>query len=199
MDKSGPSIASAQHILADTTVFCNFADAGASALNALAGHVSQLQVVADVQAEIERRYCHAGHASLRPLVDAWPFGDALTLPVPLRQEVASVLAVRRFSHPDEDLGETATVFYARHRRDEAAENWLVLTDDTQGRKLAERKGVAVTDTPALVIEMVCVGALDLKLGGRVWRSRFASNRKKWNEYEVAVRAACPERLPDKLT
>lgn len=151
-------------------------------------------MVTDVKAEIERRYHHAGHLSLRPLVHAWPFREVLPLPLPVRQEVAAILAVRRFSHPDEDLGETATVFYARHRRDEAAEEWLVLTDDTQGRKLAAFKGVATADTPALIIEMVCGGALDLNLGGRIWRSRFGSSRAKWKEYEATLRAACPDRL-----
>jgi len=47
-----------------------------------------------------------------------------------------------------------------------------------------------------VIEMVCAGALDLNLGRRVWRSRFANNRPKWKEYEGAVRAACPDGLPE---
>lgn len=187
---------SAPYVLADTTVFCNFADAGGNALAALAEHLPQLNVVADVKAEIERRFHHAGHSSLRPLVDAWPFREPVTLPPLVRQEVASVLAVQRFSHPDEDLGETATVFYARHRRDEASEEWLVLTDDTQGRKLAAVKRVSVADTPALVIEMVCAGALDLNLGRRVWRSRFANSRPKWKEYEDAVRTACPDRLPE---
>lgn len=146
-------------------------------------------MVADVKAEIERLHHHAGHSSLRPLVDAWPFPEPLILPPPVRRDVASVLAVRRHSHPNADLGETATVFYARHRRDEVGEDWLVLTDDTRGRKLAEVKGVAVSDTPTLVIEMVCAGVLERGIGLRIWQSRFANNRSKWKEYDGALGAS----------
>lgn len=47
-----------------------------------------------------------------------------------------------------------------------------------GQSLAERKGVAIAGNSGAHNRFVVPGALDLRLGRRVWRSRFTGNQER---------------------
>jgi hypothetical protein len=72
---------------------------------------------------------------------------------------------------DEDLGEIATVLYARSRIHKG-EDWLVLVGDKYGIDLAEGGEVYVPhmNTTETVVELVCQGALTEAQGETVWEA-----------------------------
>jgi hypothetical protein len=96
-------------------------------------------------------------------------------------------------HPNEHLGEVATVYGALELVDQGRRP-LVCMDDQLGKSLCRAKNLDHADTPALLIEMVCAKAIDFRLGQRIWQHMF-SERRLWRAYKERVEAACKEALP----
>lgn len=96
-------------------------------------------------------------------------------------------------HPNEHLGEVATVYGALELVDQGRRP-LVCMDDQLGKSLCRAKNLDHADTPSLLIEMVCAKAIDFRLGQRIWQHMF-SDRRLWRAYKERVEAACKEALP----
>jgi len=95
-------------------------------------------------------------------------------------------------HPDEHLGEVATVYGALELVDDGRRP-LVCMDDQLGKTLCRAKNLDQADTPALLIEMVCAKVIDLRLGQRIWQNVF-TDRRLWRVYRERVGIACPDAL-----
>jgi hypothetical protein len=65
---------------------------------------------------------------------------------------------------------------------------LLVDDQRHGKALAALRGLTVMDTPALIIEMVCAGAMPRPLGAKVWRAAF-SDRSRWPLFDERINAA----------
>jgi len=182
-------------LLSDTSVLCAFCRAGAG--ERLKEHLEgRVWVVDAVQAELER------HAERLPnlqrlLVQGWP--PMIELPAEVRLKVADALTARAAPgrHPNEDEGEIATVLYADYSISEGTIYHLLLDDKKDGKKLAQLRGYAWTDTPGLVVEMVCADILDFNSGRRVWREAVSSSPRSLSAYSQRVETICPERVPAK--
>ena len=96
-------------------------------------------------------------------------------------------------HPNEHLGEVATVYGALELVDEGRQP-LVCMDDQLGKKLCRTRNLDQADTPSLVIEMVCARAIDFRLGQRIWQNVLTDPRL-WKAYRERVADACPDALP----
>lgn len=120
------------------------------------------------------------------LLQGWPQHEPVDLPDHLKLKAADILG---FITDDprsslQDLGEVTCVLLAQHLRDtgECEHPVLLLDDVRHGKKLAAPRGLAVVDTPALIIEMVCAEAIPRALGKRVWRQTL-SDRSKWAAFD----------------
>ena len=72
----------------------------------------------------------------------------------------------------------------------ACERPILLLDDVRhGKNLAKPRRLEVIDTPALIVEMVCVDAMSRELGSRVWRATF-SDRSTWPAFDERLRRDC---------
>jgi hypothetical protein len=180
-------------LLTDSTVPVNFSKAGGNCAIAMLKHLGErLHMVAEVHGELTR--LAAESVSLQRFLEEFPEDRVRTLS---RELTATVGAVQKTinaagTHPREDIGEIATVFYAEQRRDEG-EVFDLITDDHTGRTLASDRGLKVITTPSLVVEMVCAGALDYSDGNRVWQRCF-TNRAKWKVFRERIERDCPQRL-----
>jgi hypothetical protein len=152
-----------------------------------------VHIVADVHEELKRKSKEI--PALATLLDSgWPSTEARRLSIELRDTVAAVLMVQEAPEddPGEDQGEYATVFYAEERRD-AGEVFVIATDDRTGKTLAREKGMQSVNTPQLLVEMVCAGALSYGDGRRVWQACVP--RAGWKDYEDRIKADCPKMVP----
>jgi hypothetical protein len=71
----------------------------------------------------------------------------------------------------------------------------VLVDDQLGKELCRGSRIRFSDTPHLIIEMVCAQALPLEVGGRIWREGlFQGNREKWKLFNELLAENCPAAL-----
>jgi hypothetical protein len=181
-------------LLTDSTMPMNFCEAGANCALAMLEHLGEsLHMVTDVKEEIERK-ASGGSPALRRFLDEFPEERVHTLDLGLAASVAVAKKAIQLpgSHPDEDVGEIASVFYAVQRREEG-ETFDLVTDDSAGRKLARDRDLKVVTTPSLVIELVCAGALMYSDGDRVWRRCF-SNPQRWKKYKERIKQECPSRV-----
>ena len=96
-------------------------------------------------------------------------------------------------HPNEHLGEVATVYGALELVDEGRQP-LVCVDDQLGKKLCRTRNLDQADTPSLLIEMVCARAIDFRLGQRIWQN-VLTDRRLWKAYRERVGHTCPDALP----
>lgn len=112
--------------------------------------------------------------------------------------VAEILVVRNGPHARvhdlEDEGEIATVLHAEHARAEEGIDYQVLTDDGFGKRYADERDLTWTNTPMLVVEMVCAGSLSFAHGRKVWQE--SCGRKAWPGYEPAISKACPSKVSE---
>jgi hypothetical protein len=84
------------------------------------------------------------------------------------------------------VGEVTCVVLAQELRDsDQGQPVLLLDDIAHGKNLAKPRGLDVVDTPAMIVEMVCGGAMGKQLGAKAWRATF-SYRSNWAEYEVRL-------------
>jgi hypothetical protein len=145
-----------------------------------------VHMVKDVHEELER--LSDTLPALKTLLEDWPRNPVRELDLDLKADVAAAMKARRIpgQHPNEDRGETATVFYAARRRDQG-EVFDVLTDDTYGKQLVRDRGFALVTTASLTIEMVRGDALSSSDGKRVWR--LCVGRSRWNDFDVALARA----------
>jgi hypothetical protein len=151
-------------VLADTSPFCRFAESGICEL--LVGYLAgRLHLTSWVIGELEHRARQPAHAQLRALQNReppWvPTPPVKLDPGELRR--ASVLAEgwrslqERRSGVARDqranLGETSTIVAAQRL------GWAVILDEGKARTYAERSGLTVFSTQALVVEMAAAGEL----------------------------------------
>jgi hypothetical protein len=158
-------------LLADSSVLFRFFAAGTNVVEALMDAVGdRIFIVFDVKVEIDR---HAGDAEFREGIRQFLESlenEPIVLPDEVREQVRRVLEVtRKYGHRNEDLGETATVLYARSRV-RAGEDWLVLVGDRFGISLAEcgEPIVPYMNTTDVVVELARQGALSQDQAEAVW-------------------------------
>lgn len=182
-------------LLTDSTMPVSFCAAGSNCALAMLGYFGhRLHMVAEVRDELERKAIADGSPALRRFLDEFPEERVRVLDRELAVKVAVAKKVIQLpgAHPNEDLGEVASVFYAAQCRD-AGEVFAVVTDDGEGKKLARDRALEVITTASLVLEMVDAEAFPYADGERVWRK--CVGRKRWKEYRAAVERVCPERIP----
>jgi hypothetical protein len=132
----------------------------------------RLYIVFDVEVEINR---HKDDPEFRE--GAYRFlelleHDAIVLPDEIRDKVRRALELtRKLGMRDEDLGETATVLYARSRIS-VGEDWLVLVGDKYGISLADSGDPPVPhmNTTDVIVDLVDQGALSEAQGRSVWEA-----------------------------
>lgn len=180
-------------LLTDSTMPMNFCEAGANCALAMLSYLGDgLHMVGEVQEELERKA--KSSPALQRFLDEFPTERVRRLDVELVAQVALVKQVMQLpgSHPDEDVGEIASVLYAARRR-EMGETFDVITDDNEGKRLARDRDLKIITTQDLVSQMVCAEALDYADGDRVWRCCF-SNPQRWKGYRERIHRECPDRL-----
>lgn len=145
-----------------------------------------VHMVSDVHQELRR--LSSDLPALARLLEDWPRNPIRELDMVLKAEVAAAMKVRQVpgQHPNEDLGETATVFYAARRRDQG-ETFEIVTDDGYGKQLVRDRGFTLVTTADLTIEMVRAKALSSPEGKRVWRT--CVGRSRWSEFDDALARA----------
>jgi hypothetical protein len=177
-------------VLADATAPYAFCSVGAG--RALIDYLGPCLVVArDVLGELRRNQPRC--PGLRTFIEWAEAAEALRvhdLTLEHAVEVADLLRLYQLpgEHPREHLGEVATV-YAAIELQEAGRSPLVCVDDQLGKKLCRGRGLDFADTPALLVEMVCEGVLDERLGQRIWQALFPQQRALWARFHQRVEAA----------
>lgn len=160
-------------LLSDPSVLFRFFAAGVDVVEALMDALGdRLYIVFDVAVEINRHkddaeFRDGAHRFLELLEH-----EPIVLSDEIRDQVRRVLELtRKLGMRDEDLGEVATVLYARSRI-RKGEDWLVLVGDKYGNDLAEGGEVYVPhmNTTETVVELVCQGALTEAQGETVWEA-----------------------------
>ena len=144
-----------------------------------------------VEGELERHT--AGKPTLDRFLRELEQSRVRHLGFELTVQVAQILQARAEpgAHPDEDLGETATVLYAEERA-AAGEKFTVVTDDRSGKDLARQRSLTCVDSPAVIKEMVRTGAMSVDDGKRVSRECFSQpNRQRDFGRELEEFAATP--------
>jgi hypothetical protein len=123
--------------------------------------------------------------ALARLLEDWPPNPVLELNKGLKEDVATAIKARWVpgSHPNEDRGEIATVFYAAARQEEG-ESFAVVTDDAYGKTLVRDRDLPLVTTAELVLEMVQADALSRTDGKRVWRQ--CVSKRRWPDFDVAL-------------
>jgi hypothetical protein len=158
-------------LLADSSVLFRFFVAGAEAVEAFMNALGdRLHIVFDVKVEVDRHKddpeFRRGARRFLALLE----NDPIVIPDEVREQVRRTLELtRRHGLRDEDIGETATVLYARSRI-RAGEDWLVLVGDKYGADLA-RSGeppVPHMNTAETIVELVRKGALEIALAEAIW-------------------------------
>jgi hypothetical protein len=179
-------------LLTDSSILVNFC--AISAGDALVGYLGErLFVVEAVMNELRRLAEKSEHLGLKRLLDGgWP-AAAKVLPVD-REVEADIAAAMRFAadpakHPDEDLGETATVLYAVAER-AAGREFQILTDDGGGKEKARQRGFRWSHSGMLAVEMVGAGTLSYDHGRRIWAKAVSAGGAA--AYHEAVALQHPE-------
>jgi hypothetical protein len=179
-------------LLTDSSILVNFCAISAGPkLVAYLG--DRLFVVEAVMRELQRLARKPEHAGLKRLLDTgWP-AAASVLPVDPEVE-ADIAAAMQFeatpeTHPDEDLGETATVLYAVAER-QAGREFQILTDDGGGKEKADQRGFRWTHSGMLAVEMVGADELSYDHGRRIWAQAVSAGGAI--AYHEAVRGHYPE-------
>lgn len=181
-------------LLCDTTVPMNFCGAGSECAKALEEFLGPgVYIVEDVREELVRK-AEQGHAVLGEMLKTWPLDEAIPLPDIVRGKVADALSfnISQGLHKDEDIGETATVFYAQHRLKEDGSRFDLLMDDNGGKAMARARDLRFIDTPSLVLQMVCEGALTEENGQKVWNQALSDAVARSN-YSIRLAEECPDR------
>jgi hypothetical protein len=160
-------------LLSDPSVLFRFFAAGSEVVEALMDALGdRLYIVFDVAVEINRHkddpeFRDGAHRFLELLEH-----EPIVLPDEIRDRVRRALELtRKLGMRDEDLGETATVLYARSRIREG-EDWLALVGDKYGIDLAEsgEPYVPHMNTTDAIVDLVKQGALTEEQGQAVWEA-----------------------------
>jgi hypothetical protein len=187
------SAAAAHIIVADTSPIRTFVEAGGQrAFAAFLG--DRVRITVDVARELED--AASTLPGLRSFLKAWPPHPPVDLPADLKLQAADILGfvANDLRASLQDLGEVTAVLLAQRMRDtgECDEPLLLVDDQRHGKALARLRGLPFLDTPGLIIEMVCVGALPQALGAKVWRAAF-SDRSKWPLFDESLQRALRDR------
>ena len=153
-------VADAEIVVADASPVRVFVDAGAQ--RALVDYLgARVRITVDVQRELDD--AARSVPGLRLLLRDWPPTDPVELPVELMQKAADILGfITDDPHPGlQDLGEVTSVLLAEHLRatGECRQPVLLLDDVRHGKNLARPRLLDVVDTPGLIVDMVCAGAI----------------------------------------
>jgi hypothetical protein len=183
-------VADAEIVVADASPVRVFVDAGAQ--RALADHLgARVRITVDVQRELDD--AARSVPGLRLLLRDWPPTDPVELPAELMQKAADILGfITDDSRPSlQDVGEVTSVLLAERLRatGECRQPVLLLDDVRHGKNLARPRRLGVVDMPALIVEMVCAGAMSRELGRKVWRAAFSAP-SKWASFDERLRQAC---------
>jgi hypothetical protein len=183
-------VADAEIVVADASPVRVFVDAGAQ--RALVDYLgARVRITVADQRELDD--AARSVPGLRLLLRDWPPTDPVELPVELMQKAADILGfITDDPHPGlQDLGEVTSVLLAEHLRatGECRQPVLLLDDVRHGKNLARPRLLDVVDTPGLIVDMVCAGAMPRELGKKVWRAAF-SERSKWAAFDERLRQAC---------
>lgn len=184
-----PSIAAAAIVVVDSSPVRNFVRAGAQ--RAFAGYLGdRVRLTVDVHREL--RDAAVSNPGLRMLLRDWPPSEPVDLPDHLKQKAADILGFVTDGPLAslQDLGEVTCVLLAQHLREsgECADPVLLLDDVRHGKNLASPRRLTVVETPALIIEMVCAGAIPETLGRKAWRATF-SDPVKWAAFDIRLKRA----------
>ncbi len=181
---------SARVVLGDSSLAVHFAKGGGiAALLDFLG--DRLQVARDVLDELRRLV--VANPALEAFV-RWAEADeearVAPLSIPGVQKALDLARVLQLpgDHERAHVGECATIVVAEEM---CARGVVVLVcmDDGEGKRLARRARLEVGDTPELLIEMVCAGALDAKDGAHLWRrGLFPDRRDVWAAYWERLRS-----------
>ena len=164
----------------------------AGAQRAFAAYFGErILITLDVARELEEACVYV--PGLLAFLGTWPAAQApVDLPVELKLKAADILG---FVADDpraslQDLGEVTSILMAQHLRDagQCQDPLLLVDDQRHGKALAAVRGLTIIDTPRLIIEMVCAGAMSRPLGAKVWRVAF-SDRSKWPLFDERINAA----------
>lgn len=171
-------------LLTDSTMPMSFCRAGGGCALAMAEYLgSTVHMVSDVHEELTR--LSTDLPALMKLLETWPRTPIRELDLELKMNVATAMKAQRVpgQHPGEDLGETATVFYAARQR-ERGETFEIVTDDSYGKRLARDRGFTPVTTATLTLAMVREEALSSPEGKRVWRE--CVSRSQWSAFDSAL-------------
>jgi hypothetical protein len=175
----------------DATVPMAFAKVGAA--QAFLDYVGERTLlVRDVLDELRRH--RQRFSNLCPLIAFFEAeGDRRVLDLAPRHVLAvdDLAAVHHApgDPPTRNRGEIATVYGAIALRRQCR-GVLVGMDDHLGKQLCRQRRIPAADTPSLLVEMVCAGALTYETGGRIWRSGlFDNNRTAWRAYRTRLQEA----------
>lgn len=141
----------ASKVALDTTVIRNFHDAGYPTF--LRQYLPEAVVISDVQGELNKQA--RSRPNLKTLMRGWP---KILPPLPPELTERGLAIQELFLKPGDEvtahLGEIFTVLGACHFGVP-----LVITDDSDGRRLAAEEGIPVINSGELACEMVCQGRL----------------------------------------
>jgi hypothetical protein len=152
------TVASAERLFIDTTVFINLGKQG-SLIPLIKYLGKRARIVNEVDAELQRNSTLEDFTFLKTLamIRDWPPAEAVVLTPDQMQEVLEIkrAIARPGDHPLKDLGEIASVIAAK------ADGLVpVISDDGTAAMLCSVRGIARLTTPDVLQEMRDAGALE---------------------------------------
>lgn len=176
-------------LLSDATVPTNFCKAGLKLAQRFSDYAGdRVFIVHDVHEELLRN--PKGIPALDKFLEFWPLAEPIQLAPEVREEVADALRfnARYGRHPDEDRGEHATVFHARYVREKGGREFVIATDDRDGKLLARSDGFEVVDTPEMIVRMYRHGFLNADEGFVIWKKTLPNRESAYWERIDTVQA-----------
>jgi hypothetical protein len=181
-------IADRPNLLADTGLFCRFAEGKHDQLEIVAEYLGErLWIAQDVAIELQRRSRVEEHVALNRLTWKPPFPRHEPITITDRkmlQQIENIVAGRRRRNPGhfmEDRGEIATILLAKER------GWPALVDDRWGSAFATRKGVETLTTEELCVEMTAAAKLNDDHAYEVFKRVYRTDRAEFNRRVRAMR------------
>lgn len=165
------ALGDAPALLSDSTLPVNFCKCGLALAEKFADYFGdQIHIVHDVRVELIRNPWKI--TALDEFLKIWPRTAVIHVSETIREELSDIQKINRrnFIHDNEDIGEYATVFHARDALKVDGTKFTILTDDGDGKMLARREGLVVSDTPSLVIEMAVAQHLSEQEACAVWNA-----------------------------
>lgn len=167
-------------MLSDSSVLCNFADAGQAHLDALLAYCGDDLYVTQGVAKELRRLGRDKSPRLKPVMEEWPDERIFVLAPELELNVANVLKLynRLERFIDKDRGEVETAFYANDEYRRQRQTFDVLMDDGWGRSLVA-DDLRIFDSSEMACYLVLAGLLDEEQGWEIYSeaNKYAEREK----------------------